>query len=341
MELLASGIRESGVEVDTVHVSMDAKIAALREFHKEVLSTEHSHIIVRHVPSLALSVGVLLAIQKMRNVRCHLLVATPVIRTFQETYMSDSSLATKVVQICAKILGHPFVFFAADRIIEFAEESRILAAGTRNKRIRISHPVDLAPMSAVNRQWQQKDSEGPVRLIGASQGPYHHGYRRLILGLALSDAATRSELHWDIFGPHEAFRKEQSMVLRFGLQDTVSFRGEVSPTQLREEIRGSEQYALGVGVLEPSRRPPGTVSALKHRLYAEVLLPFITSWDDSLARCEAALLVPSDTPYVDVRDVLNWLAGLDAERAVNSYRIVTLEHSASRVGASILQGLGD
>lgn len=184
----------------------------------------------------------------------------------------------------------------------------------------------------------------PDRLVMICVAGLHdyHGLDRVIRGMAVYRTRNSApSLHLDIIGSGPAVPDLRKMAEEYNLNDSVTFHGFRSGSELRELYQNSD---IGIASLGLHRIGITSASVLKGLEYCALGLPFVYSYrddrfSDDLPFC---LRLPASDDPVDMDQVVAFWRSL---HSLEDVRSITRAYAEQRLGwncvlAPVLEGLG-
>lgn len=292
--------------------------------------------VLRHIAPLGLLVASVLAIRRILLRPTILIVPTPasaVLKQLRRRRFAARALLTLLIRI-----SHPFTYWPADLIVQYARESPVLSLFTAHKTIYPGHPVSPAPeRSSVpfpqRAQRPDASEKALVCVLSANHGGV--GLQRVLR--ALSQPVSHG-FRLTVVGPLSELTEEIQLAQALGLHATVDFVGEQFDFDLWGLLWSVD---AAIGILEPRRVGLSTASPLKHRTYIAAGLPFITAVHDfSLPMHASWKLQVSDTPEpLDLASVREWLDSLGGGDYESMVAFGANELSPERIAQKVLSAL--
>ena len=148
--------------------------------------------------------------------------------------------------------------------------------------------------------------QNDINLIAVARVQRDHGYDRVLEGMKFYYAQNPDrKISFHIVGAGEAEGELRGLVGSYGLEEYVTFHGFQSGEALKELYKNSQ---IGVGILGAYRSGIDKTSALKHREYCAIGIPFIGSAIDDgfLPDCPFYRMFPNDSTPVDMYEVIRY-----------------------------------
>lgn len=149
--------------------------------------------------------------------------------------------------------------------------------------------------------------EKDINLVGVARVQRDHGYDRVLEGMKSYYTLNNPErkIFFHVVGEGEAEGELRALVSAYGLEQYVTFHGFQSGATLEELYKKSQ---LGVGILGAYRSGINKTSALKHREYCAIGIPFIGSAiDDGFPpACPFYRLFPNDSTPLDMYEIIHF-----------------------------------
>lgn len=239
---------------------------------------------------------------KKVNPHCHIIMELP-------TYPYDMEFVKdwyNIPMLWQDRFFRRWVHKYLDRIATLTEDDVVFGVPT----LKIQNGVDLTAYRI-----KKQNTENVLNIGCVATFSYWHGVDRFLKGLAeykqLPGEKRKVHLYLAGEGPHLPELKK--IVADHGLQDIVTFCGQLDITQLYEQIY--DRCDIGIEGLGTFREnPPGVISSsLKSKEYMAVGLPMIyVERLDVLERepADFCLRVPSNEEPVDVTSVIDFYEGL-------------------------------
>lgn len=188
-----------------------------------------------------------------------------------------------------------------DRIVTLSDDVEIFEIKT----IHMENGVDLSQLP-VKRQ----NATNCINLCCAAQFAAWHGIDRILMGLAEYERSPgeKRAVHLYLAGEGPQSAKLKSITETYGLQNVVTFCGQLNKQQLYEQLY--DRCDIGVECLGNFRHGPQFVSSsLKSREYLAAGLPIIYAGELDVIRAEQANFfyqVSSDETPVNITELISF-----------------------------------
>lgn len=319
----------------TSRVTLFTGPASVLPFSRDVIGVKDV-CILRHVAPLGPLIGILLLIRRTMQRPSILVVPTPASSVLKQ--LRRRRLVVRAVHNFSIRISHPFVYWPADLIVQYAEESPALALFTTRKTVYPGHPVFGAPHRTSVSPWEwvprlAGSGRSLVCVLSANHGGV--GIQRVLRALSQS---TGHGFHVTIVGPVSELSEELRLASALGLEESVDFVGERSGSALWNLLWTAD---AGIGILEPRRVGLASGSPLKHRTYIAAGLPFITALHDSVLPRNVTWkhqVVDSSEP-LNLTEIRHWLDSLSQRDRESMVAFGAIELNSERIAQSILDAL--
>lgn len=183
---------------------------------------------------------------------------------------------------------------------------------------------------------RRRRSIGPareVKFVGVSSNGHYHNFERLIRGIIEHRKQNPGYPFavFEIIGPLSAFSSERGLVERCSIaQSLVRFHGRLSPAEV-DDCLASADIAVGPLGAGPIRGLQSG-SAIRHRTYMSVGVPFITDLPDvaiGASSVDWIRVIESNNQPVEVSPLIEWSLQLDEQRSQRDMRRVVSETSVT------------
>ena len=207
-----------------------------------------------------------------------------------------------------------------DRIVTYSDYDQIFGCRTLKAR----NGVDC---SAIQPITNYSLDENVIRLIGVAQFRQHHGYERVIKGLAeyYKAKGSRNVIFYLVGNGAEKPMYEE-IVHSEGLEEHVKFLGSKQGEALDEQYNNADIAVSSLGMYKLGLT---NVSPLKNREYLSKGLPIITSFHDyMLEGLDTILDFPNDSSSIDIDRVVSFYESIYArgkQKVIEKNRKVALE----------------
>lgn len=193
-----------------------------------------------------------------------------------------------------------------DRIVTFSKDTNIWGIPA----IQTQNGIDVHNCPLHKKKEAQKDA--PIHLISVAGNQIHHGYDRLIKGLARYYKENNSRIiYYHIVGEGKELKNYKRLVKEHNVDDYVFFCGNLYGKELEEEY---EKCDLAIASIGMHRIKLKFSSTLKTKEYLAKGIPFIYAGDidviTAYGEVSFALQIPYDDSDVDMKEIITFIDNL-------------------------------
>lgn len=302
---VANALRRDGYEVSLV-LSPHRGARGSRTLRRGIRKSQTDIVYVRQDYGL-LPLLPLFALRRLRKRRNILDIPTPMSSHHLESRTGGLSLARRTAKLLTGRVMAPFLWWAFDVLLEYAQEnSRWALIGNRKRMVKIGNGIDTD--SRPLRTARAADHADPtVHLLGLGVTEPGYGLDRVLYALGKERSrGTPIPFRLLVTGGRTPGRARlESLVGSLGIGDVVEIRDVVHGDDLDELVAWAD---LGIGALALHRVGLREASPLKHREYLARGLPFFYAGTDVALRGTEyfAWQIPSNEDMVDLGALLAW-----------------------------------
>lgn len=219
--------------------------------------------------------GIMIARVRRRNIVVE--VPTPHKSTLREISSNNQSLYIRSIKMILLIISGSWVFWPANKIIQYSTEGWWFRIGNQQKTIKIGNGIDVESIPI--RKNIPKWTKETLKLIGVANVSSWHGYDRIIKSIKTNKEDSKSEfdIHFTIVGNGSALKDLQRLTKELNLQKYVNFTGKLFGEELYNKY---DEAHIAIGSLGLHRIGLEEAGTLKLREYCAVGIPFIYSGKD-------------------------------------------------------------
>jgi glycosyltransferase involved in cell wall biosynthesis len=252
-------------------------------------------------------------------------IPTPLTTWVQEILSSKLTWNFKLSRIVVLYLSFPWALYPANRILQYADESRFFKLGLSRKIKMVANGIGV---DKINKRKNDQSLACGFVMIAVGSLAVWHGFDRVVRGMA-----THRRFHPEsvpvrlfIVGEGEARLPWESLVADLGVADWVKFYGSRPGIELDELF---DQAHVALASLGLYRKGLKMASDLKSREYCARGIPFVAAGDDLDFSPALSFVhkVPNTNDEVSIQKILDWYNELEpAQIAPDNIRSYAMKH---------------
>lgn len=209
-----------------------------------------------------------------------------------------------------------------DAIVTYSKDSYIFGCHTLN----VSNGIDCDLIKPITNF---KLDDKSIRLIGVAQLRLHHGFERLIKGLAIYYQKKKIGINVDftIVGTGPEYQHYKNLVEQYKMQSHIKLVGPKQPSELIEYYDNSD---IAISSLGFYKLGINYSSNLKNRDYIARGLPIVCCCDDSaFQNNKYVLIVSNDDSEISIDEIVNFYKKIyknGKQKVVNEIRKLAYEN---------------
>jgi len=278
----------------------EESIQGILGFFKALLFTNHKIIFIRFTTMLAPLVCFIAIILRLKGKQIIIDVPTPRRVVLQEVLGVDKSLLYKISNWLVLSLSASWIFWPANLVIQYADESRWFSFGLANKTLKMGNGISISQNTPLRKaKWPDKE----LILIAVAQLAYWHGFDRVIRAMhILKQEESEISIRFVIAGDGNQLGKLKQLVGDLNLDTQVEFKGVLVNEGLDNAF---EKAHVGISSLGLYRKSLSEASDLKTREYLSRGLMVIATGDDIdfPVESELRLEIPNDDSVTDLVNI--------------------------------------
>lgn len=294
-----------------------------------VVSAREQALFVRFSPYLVPALVVSGVVRRLLRRFLILHVPTPVQAGYREIDIANKPSTARLIRWLIR-LTYPLACLAATRVIQNGQTECLDPRWIRSKSTVLPNPVRAS--SASPPPEFQRSLNGDLLIVGVAANSYYHGYERVIRGMFnYLEGPSGTAIQLQLVGPERAFRSEINLASRLGLgPNAIDFIGPLPRGALVERLQAAD---AALGVLAAHRTGLVSGSPLRHRLYLELNVPWISSLRDVGLADDVTWIfqVPRDETPIDLREVIAWIRSLNRTAVSRDMRAAATTASPSGI----------
>jgi glycosyltransferase involved in cell wall biosynthesis len=270
-------LQSIGHETDQIIVEKGSKFELIHQFSKAIYKSDADIIIIRSDAYMPLYLFAVIK-QRLRGCRIVVDVPTPLTNVLIEIDGAPGAYLKKLKQKISIRLAFPWSLWFVDKVIHYAPESKYFSFGIKDKIHLTANgiSIDKIPQRKIVPTWPSSQ----FIMIGVASLADWHAFDRVIHGISnyLSEnpnSIIRPKLV--IVGDGDARKSWQELVLRLGLQESVTFTGYKSGADLECLYEAAHVAISSLGLYRINLE---TASVLKSREYSARGIPFVKAGFD-------------------------------------------------------------
>lgn len=262
----------------------EESIAGVFAFFKDLILTKHKTVFIRYTTMLAPIVCFITMFLRLNGKNVIVDVPTPRRVVLKEVLGVDKSILYKVSNLIVLSLSASWVFWPANLVIQYADESRWFNFGLINKTLKMGNGVVIKNNQPLQQApWPSNE----LVLIGVARLAYWHGFDRVLRVInELNQESLSFTIRFKIVGEGNELNVLKKLVDKLQLEAQVEFTGILHGQALDQAF---EDAHIGIASLGLYRKNLTEASDLKTREYMSRGFSVIAAGKD--------IDFPNDNPF--------------------------------------------
>ena len=277
IEQTVASLNEVGNKAECLIIDSNPKFKSIKKYFEAIFFSKAEIIILRNDVSMPLFFLPMLW-QRLRGCKIIIDVPTPLTVVLREIDGGAAKWLKKITRKTMMMVAFPWSLWPANKIIQYAPESRYFSFGIENK-IQLSANGIAVDQIRPRRRVPDWPSNSFV-MIGVASLADWHAFDRVIRGMGnylKNNNNTSLRPKFIIVGDGEVRQKWQKLALDLGLKEFVLFVGYKNGEELDVLF---EEAHVAISSLGLGRINLKMASVLKSREYAARGIPFLRSGHD-------------------------------------------------------------
>lgn len=298
-------------------------------FFGELFKTDADTIIIRNVPHFMIFLLPVLIWNRLKGVKVIIEIPTPITIILNEISMKNDGKIRKYLKLAVMYISFPLALYPANRIIEYAGESRYFSLGLNKKMMLLTNGIDVDNITArlSSPAWPAKE----FTLIGVASLASWHAFDRVIHGIYSyknKHSNEKIKLKLIVVGDGEVRKELVKLSQSLRVEDSVEFVGFQIGENLDELFNRSHVAVSSLGLY---RIGLDMGSVLKSREYTARGMPFIsTGYDIDFDPIPSFVLqVKNDNTPVNIEEVIAFYTSIYTDKnlsdKIRSYAVNNLD----------------
>lgn len=278
----------------------------------EIIRSDADIIIVRSFPYLMSILAPALLAKRVQGKKIVIDIPTPNTTILNEIKTrTDIGFTQTILRQAIVLMSFPWALLPANRIIQYAPESKYFTFGVKNKTLLSANGIHVAsvPISMLRPSWPADE----FVFIGVASLADWHGFDRIIRGVADHLKITNQKARFIIVGDGDARNQLALLAKDLDITDLIEFKGFLSGVALDAEF---ERAHVAVASLGLYRKGLEAASDLKSREYTARGMPFVTAgYDlDFDPKPDFVFEVKNNNETAEILEIIDWYAKLQSKQ---------------------------